>query len=113
MGFTSASVVLALMSVVVAPAQVATPCSPEVKEARDLLAAKTAGVRQAKPPRAALAGARAQEIPSPRGAAPGHASALGNARKLLTEADAACKQADEPRAAANARAALELLKYLP
>jgi hypothetical protein len=30
----------------------------------------------------------------------------------VKEAESACKQGDNPRAAANARAALELLKYL-
>ena len=34
------------------------------------------------------------------------------ARELVNEAEAACKDADNARAASNARAAIELLKYL-
>jgi hypothetical protein len=43
----------------------------------------------------------------------GRANALANARRLVGEAEMACKDADSGRAAANARAAMELLRYLP
>jgi hypothetical protein len=56
---------------------------------------------------------RGQDIQAPRNAAKGRTTALANARRLVNEAEAACKDADNARAASNARAALELLKYLP
>jgi hypothetical protein len=56
---------------------------------------------------------RGQDVQAPRNAAKGRAAALANARKLVGEAETACKDADGPRAAANARAAMELLKYVP
>jgi hypothetical protein len=56
---------------------------------------------------------RGQDIQAPRNAAQGRATALSNARRLVSEAEAACKDADTERAASNARAALELLRYLP
>jgi hypothetical protein len=52
-------------------------------------------------------------VQAPRNVAKGRAAALANARKLVVEAETACKDADGPRAAANARAAMELLKYVP
>jgi hypothetical protein len=55
---------------------------------------------------------RGQETQAPRNVAKGRAAALANARRLVNEAETACKDADTPRAAANARAALEVLKYL-
>jgi hypothetical protein len=56
---------------------------------------------------------RGQELQAPRNVAKGRAAALSNARKLVTDAETACKDADGQRALANARAAMELLKYLP
>jgi hypothetical protein len=56
---------------------------------------------------------RGQDVQAPRNVAKGRSAALANARKLVNEAEAACKDADGQRAAANARAAIELLKYLP
>jgi hypothetical protein len=56
---------------------------------------------------------RGQDVQSPRNVAKGRASALGNAQRLVSEAESACKDGDEARATANARAALELLSYLP
>jgi hypothetical protein len=56
---------------------------------------------------------RGQDVQAPRNVARGRAAALANARKLVVEAETACKDADGPRAAANARAAMELLKYVP
>jgi hypothetical protein len=41
----------------------------------------------------------------------GKATAVGNARKLVQQAEAACKQRDDVQAVANAKAAMELLKY--
>ena len=109
-------------------ASAASPCPPEVKEARDLLAAKTATTKTTQPPKS-QASARGQDVQAPRGqdvqaprgqdvqaprnAAKGRAAALANARKLVGEAEAACKDADGQRAVANARAAMELLKYVP
>jgi hypothetical protein len=52
-------------------------------------------------------------VQAPRNVAKGRSAALANARKLVNEAETACKDADGQRAAANARAAMELLKYLP
>jgi len=45
--------------------------------------------------------------------AKGRAAALANARRLVNEAELACKDADSARATSNARAAIELLKYVP
>ena len=56
---------------------------------------------------------RSQDVQAPRNVAKGRGAALANARKLVNEAETACKDADGQRAAANARAAMELLKYLP
>ncbi|MBI2157570.1 MAG: hypothetical protein HYU26_11815 [Candidatus Rokubacteria bacterium] len=130
-------------------ASAASPlCPPEVKEAGDLLTAKTAIAAKMITPSKSQAGARGQQdiqaprgqdvqaprgqdtqaprgqqdiqaprgqqdIQAPRNVAKGRAAALANARKLVNEAKVACKDADGPRAAANARAALELLKYIP
>jgi hypothetical protein len=52
-------------------------------------------------------------VQAPRNVAKGRSAALANARKLVNEAEVACKDADAGRATANARAAMELLKYLP
>ena len=123
-------------------ASAASPlCPPEVKEAGDLLTAKTAIAAKMITPSKSQAGARGQQdtqaprgqqdiqaprgqqdiqaprgqqdIQAPRNVAKGRAAVLANARKLVNEAKVACKDADGPRAAANARAALELLKYVP
>ena len=105
-------------------ASAASPlCPPEVKEAGDLLTAKTVIAAKMTTPSKSQAGARGQQdtqaprgqqdIQAPRNVAKGRAAALANARKLVNEAKVACKDADGPRAAANARAALELLKYVP
>jgi hypothetical protein len=56
---------------------------------------------------------RGQETQAPRNAAKGRATTLTNARRLVNEAEAACKDADNARASSNARAAIELLRYLP
>jgi hypothetical protein len=56
---------------------------------------------------------RGQDMQLPRSTVKGRSAALTNARRLVTEADVACKAGDAGRASANARAALELLKYLP
>ena len=58
---------------------------------------------------------RGQDVQAPRSPASSKArsTTLSSARRLVNEADAACKQQDNARAAANARAAMELLKYLP
>jgi hypothetical protein len=57
---------------------------------------------------------RGQELQAPRAVdAKTRTATLGNARRLVNEAEAACKAGDAPRSAANARAALELLRYLP
>lgn len=56
---------------------------------------------------------RAQDIQAPRNVAKGGATALANARRLVSEAEMACKDGDNTRATANARAVMELLKYLP
>jgi hypothetical protein len=62
---------------------------------------------------------RGQDAQAPRGQdaqAPRDQQARGttvtNASRLVKEAEGACKQGDNSRALANARAALELLKYL-
>ena len=56
---------------------------------------------------------RGQDTQAPRNMAKGRATALANARRLVNEAEFACKDADSARATSNARAAIELLKYLP
>jgi hypothetical protein len=56
---------------------------------------------------------RGQDVQAPRNVAKGRAAAVANARRLVNEAEAACKDADDQRAMANARAAIELLKYVP
>jgi hypothetical protein len=56
---------------------------------------------------------RGQDVQAPRNAAKGRTTALANARRLVVEAETSCKDADDQRASANARAAIELLKYLP
>jgi hypothetical protein len=56
---------------------------------------------------------RGQDVEEPRNVAKGRAAALTNARRLVNEAEAACKDADSARASANARAALDLLRYVP
>jgi hypothetical protein len=56
---------------------------------------------------------RDQEMQAPRNVAKGRAAALANGRRLVNEAEAACKDGDSARATSNARAAIELLKYLP
>ena len=56
---------------------------------------------------------RGQDVQAPRNVVKGRANALANARRLVNEAEAACKDADAQRAMANARAAMELLKYIP
>ena len=115
----------------------ASACPPEVKEARTLLTAKTATAAKTTQPSKSLASARSQDVQAPRSqdvqaprsqdvqaprgqdvqaprnVAKGRGAALANARKLVNEAETACKDADGQRAAANARAAMELLKYLP
>jgi hypothetical protein len=131
----------------------APPCPPEVKEARELLTAKTATAAKVTRPPKSQAGARGQEVQTargqdaqtargqdaqtargqdaqtargqdaqtargqdvqaPRNAAKGRAAAFANARKLVTAAETSCRDADDQRASANARAAMELLKYLP
>lgn len=111
-----------------AVASAAPPCPPEVKEARDLLTTKITSAKAVQPAKP-LAGARAQDVQTARGQDPqaprgqdvqaprnmakGRATALANARRLVTEAETSCRDADEQRAAANARAAIELLKFLP
>jgi hypothetical protein len=112
----------------------AAPCPPEVKEARELLTAKTATTKTTQPPRSQVAARgqdvqaprgqdvqapqdvqalRGQDVQAPRNVGKGRAAALANALKLVVEAETACKDADGQRAAANARAAMELLKYVP
>jgi hypothetical protein len=123
----------------------APPCPPEVKEARELLTAKTATAAKVTRPPKSQAGARGQDaqtargqdaqtargqdaqtargqdaqtargqdVQAPRNAAKGRAAAFANARKLVTAAETSCRDADDQRASANARAAMELLKYLP
>ena len=107
----------------------ASPCPPEVKEARVLLTAKTAAAAKVTKPSKSQVAARGQEEQGPRGQetqaprgqetqAPrnvtkGRANALANARRLVNEAEVACKDADGQRATINARAAMELLKYVP
>jgi len=147
------ALVIALVLSMPAIGAAAPLCPPEVKEARELLTAKTAMARKLPAAPKSQAGARGQEtqaprqqdIQAPRGqetqaprgqdtqaprqqdtqaprgqdtqaprnVAKGRTSALANARRLVNEAEAACKDADSARAASNARAAIELLKYLP
>ena len=111
-------VTVALALLAAAATSTAAPiCPAEVKEARELLTAKAAVAQRPK----SQAGARGQETQAPRGqeaqaprnAVKGRAAALANARRLVIEAEAACKDADSARATSNARAAIELLKYLP
>jgi hypothetical protein len=128
--------------VVPALAAAAPACPPEVKEAADLWKTKSAVARKPRTQASARAqemqaprgqetsqAPRAQDVQAPRGqessqapraqdmqlprnAAKGRANALANARRLVNEAQAACKDADDVRAGSNARAALELLKYV-
>jgi hypothetical protein len=56
---------------------------------------------------------RGQDIQAPRNVAKGRTTVLANARKLVSEAEMACKDGDSARAMSNARAAMELLRYLP
>jgi len=119
-------VTVALALLAAAATSTAAPiCPAEVKEARELLTAKAAVAQRPK----SQAGARGQEtqapreqeIQAPRGQetqAPRgqEAQAPRNAvkgRAAALEAEAACKDADSARATSNARAAIELLKYLP
>jgi hypothetical protein len=127
---------LAAAAVMVASAAItsaASPCPPEVKEAKALLMAKTATEAKATQPsrsQAAVLGQvipaprtkdvpepppepRGQDVQAPRNVGKGRAAALTNARKLVAEAETACKDADSQRALANAYAAIELLKYAP
>ena len=138
--FFCVTVVLALLA---APAisTAAPTCPAEVKEARELLTAKEAVAQRPKsqagargqetqaPREQAIQAPRGQETQAPRGQdtqaprgqetqaprnmAKGLAAALANARRLVNEAEFACKDADSARATSNARAAIELLKYLP
>jgi hypothetical protein len=113
-------------------------CPPEVKQAKDLLTAKTASAKtkttgpskvlvaargqdeqaaRSQKPQAARGqdeqAARGQDEQAPRNVAKARANALANARRLVNEAETACKDADTQRALANAHAAMELLKYIP
>ena len=56
---------------------------------------------------------RGQESQAPRmtGAERGKAAGVANARRLVRQAELACRQKDDAQATANAKAALELLKY--
>jgi hypothetical protein len=56
---------------------------------------------------------RSQDVQAPRNSAKGRTNALANARRMVNEAETACKDGDGERALANARAAMELLKYVP
>jgi hypothetical protein len=155
----SLCVAVALVSMSMPAIVSAAPvCPPEVKEARDLLTAKTATAQkvprsqaaarsqETQAPREQVVQAprgqetqaprgqetqaprgqetqaprgqetqapRGQETQAPRNAAKGRATTLTNARRLVNEAEAACKDADNARASSNARAAIELLRYLP
>ncbi len=60
---TAAAVMVASPAI----ASAASPCPPEVKEARTLLTAKTAAAAKATPPSKSLAAARAQDVQAPRG----------------------------------------------
>ena len=123
--FAAAAVVLFATPAI---SSAASPCPPEVKEARQMLTAKSKTATPSK----TLAAARGQQdiqaprgqqdiqaprgqqdIQAPRNAAKGRANALANARRLVNEAEVACKDADAQRALANAHAAMELLKYVP
>jgi len=109
-------VLLAAAAVMVASpviASAASPCPPEVKEARTLLTAKTATAAKATQPSKSQAAPRGQDVQAPRNVTKGQANALANARRLVNEAETACKDADAQRALANAHAAMELLKYVP
>jgi hypothetical protein len=116
------TVALALLAT---PATAAPICPAEVKEARELLTAKTAVAQRPKsqagargqdtqaPREQDTQAPRGQDTQAPRNVARARAAALANARRLVTEAEFACKDADSARATSNARAAIELLKYLP
>ncbi|HXD98668.1 MAG TPA: hypothetical protein VN646_19110 [Candidatus Acidoferrum sp.] len=127
-------VTVALALLAAAATSTAAPiCPAEVKEARELLTAKAAVAQRPKsqagargqetqaPREQEIQAPRGQETQAPRGqeaqaprnAVKGRAAALANARRLVIEAEAACKDADSARATSNARAAIELLKYLP
>ena len=122
--FFCVTVALALLA---APAIItAAPiCPAEVKEARELLTAKAAVAQRPKsqagargqdtqaPREQDTQAPRGQDTQAPRNLAKGRAAALANARRLVNEAEFACKDADSARATSNARAAIELLKYLP
>jgi len=138
--FFCVTVALALLA---APAIItAAPiCPAEVKEARELLTAKAAVAQRPKSQAGARGqetqapreqdtqaprgqdtqaprgqdtqAPRGQDTQAPRNLAKGRAAALANARRLVNEAEFACKDADSARATSNARAAIELLKYLP
>ncbi len=55
-----------------------------------------------------------QEVRAPRSSTTTKARTLtlASARRLVREAEAACRTKDDARAVANAKAAMELLKYL-
>lgn len=131
-------VAAALVSLSPVIANAASPCPTEVKEARELLTAKTkTATAKTTEPSKSLAAVRQQDIqaprastqdvqaprtkdhpeppegPAPRNVAKGRATALTNARRLVAEAETACKDVDGERALANAHAALDLLKYVP
>jgi len=135
-------VAIAIVSLAIpAITSAAPPCPPEVKEAKALLTTKTASATKATQPSKTQAAARGQQdvqaprgqqdvqaprgqqdvqaprgqqdVQAPRNVAKGRTNALTNARRLVNEAEAACKDADNPRALANARAAMDLLRYVP
>jgi hypothetical protein len=137
--------ITAVLSAFPAIASGVSQCPPEVKQARDLLTAKTATAAKTTQVPRSHAAARGQDVQAPRGqdvqaprgqdvqaprgqdvqaprgqdvqaprnVAKGRAAALANARRLVNEDEGACKDADDQRAMANARAAIELLKYVP
>jgi len=163
------SIAIALVSSAMPAVVMAADCPSEVKNARQLLAAKTATAKQTTTVARSQAGARGQDQQAPRqqdiqaprqqdqqaprqqeiqaprqqdqqasreqeiqaprqqeiqaprqqdqqaprSAAKGRKTALTNASRLVDEAEAACRDADMPRAASNARAAIDLLSYLP
>ena len=155
------SIAIALVSSAMPAVVMAADCPSEVKNARQLLAAKTATAKQTTTVARSQAGARGQDQQAPRqqdiqaprqqdqqaprqqeiqaprqqdqqasreqeiqaprqqdqqaprNAAKGRKTALTNASRLVDEAEAACRDADMPRAASNARAAIDLLSYLP
>jgi len=89
------------------------PRSQDVQAPRsqDIQAPRSQGVQA--PRSQDIQAPRSQDVQAPRNVAKGRSAALANARKLVNEAEVACKDGDGQRAAANARAAMELLKYLP